>query len=150
VRILLDTHCWLWWHLEPERMSRGALELVADPYHQIAFSVASSWEIVVKYALGKLRLPEPPESYIPSRLEAQGLRILPIEQVHALGVASLPSLHADPFDRVLIAQAQVEKLKLLTADPRILAYDVETIWAGVGEPPPRRAHRIRVSRSRAR
>jgi PIN domain nuclease of toxin-antitoxin system len=147
VRILLDTHCWLWWLESSDRLSRGALELMGDPYHEFTFSVASTWEIGVKYALGKLRLPEPPERFIPPRLEEQGTRVLPVEQIHALRVASLPPLHDDPFDRLLIAQAQVERLALMTADPRIVEYDVETIWAAAGESPkPRRRGRRAVRR----
>src|SRR6185503_1297311 len=98
-----------------------------------------SWEIAIKVAIGKLTLPDKPARYVPSALAVQGMNALPVEHSHALRVADLPPLHADPFDRMLVAQAQLERMTLLTADPAILAYDVRTLWAGEGEPPrPRR------------
>lgn len=143
MRILLDTHCWIWCLEAPERLSRGAQDLIADQGNQVFLSAASSWEMAIKHAAGKLRLPEAPERYVPSRLEALAMSVLPVELPHTLRVASLPPLHGDPFDRLLVAQAQIERLSLLTADPEILRYDVETIWAGVDEPPrrPRRRRR---------
>ncbi len=127
MRILLDTHCWLWLQVAPERLRRSSLELVEDRGNDLLLSAASSWEIAVKYGLGKLALPEPPATYVPSRMATSGVGGLPIEHIHALRVADLPPLHRDPFDRLLVAQAQEEKLTLLTADPQILAYDVECI-----------------------
>lgn len=147
MRILLDTQCWLWWFLEPDRLSRGASNLLTDGSHEVLFSAASSWEIAIKCAAGKLKLPEPPERYVPDRLADQGMQALPVQQAHALHVASLPRIHADPFDRLLVAQAQIERLRLLTADPEILRYDVETIWASVQEPPRSPQRRRRRARS---
>ncbi len=137
MKLLLDTQCWLWWFLSAERLSRGARERIAARRDPLYLSAASSWEIAIKTALGKLHLPEPPARYVPSRLAEQGIAPLPIEHVHALRTADLPRLHADPFDRLLVAQAQLERMTLLTADPQMLAYDVEVLWAGKG-PPPRR------------
>lgn len=148
MRILVDTQCWLWWLEGSERLSRGTVHVLADGAHELLFSAASSWEIAIKYAAGKLRLPEPPERYVPDRLADQGMKALPVQQVHALRVASLPPHHADPFDRLLVAQAQIERLRLLTADPEILRYDVETIWASAQAPPPSpRRRRRRRARS---
>lgn len=110
-------------------------ELVGDGANDVYLSAASSWEIAIKTSLGKLKLPEPPERYVPRRLAAQGMRGLPIEHVHALRVASLPPLHQDPFGRMLVAQAQVEAMSLLTVDENIAAYDVEVVWAGQGAAP---------------
>jgi len=140
VKVLIDTQCWLWWFLSADRLGSGARELIAAARDPLYLSAASSWEIAIKTALGKLALPEPPARYVPSRLAEQGMSGLPIEHAHALRTAELPALHADPFDRLLVAQAQIERMTLLTADPQILAYDVETLWGGYG-PPPRRKRR---------
>jgi PIN domain nuclease of toxin-antitoxin system len=98
-------------------------------------SAASSWEIAIKYALKKLRLPESPGRYIPTRLERGAVTALPIEHAHALRVAELPHHHRDPFDRLLIAQAQLEGATVATADPRFLLYEVDVLWAAAGEAP---------------
>ena len=89
----------------------------------------------MKTSLGKLTLPEPPRQYVPSRLAAQGIQGLCIEHVHALNVASLPAHHQDPFDRLIVARAQVEKMPILTTNESIAAYEIEAIWAGRGEVP---------------
>jgi PIN domain nuclease of toxin-antitoxin system len=129
LRILLDTHAWLWMTLTPERLSSHARTLVEAREHALYLSAASAWEIAVKYSQGKLRLPDPPLKYVPSRLEQLGVLPLPIDEVHALHVATLPVHHRDPFDRLLIAQAQLEHLPILTSDPVFAAYDVRTIAA---------------------
>jgi PIN domain nuclease of toxin-antitoxin system len=90
----------------------------------------SSWGIAIKSALGKLRLPEPAISFVPKRMAAQALHALPITHSHALAVADLPHHHNDPFDRLLIARAQLEGMALLTADRAIRAYSVEIVWCG--------------------
>ena len=129
MRILLDTQCWLWMSLAPERLSARARRLVEDQENVLYLSAASAWEIAIKHALGKLRLPAPPASYVPDRVTALGVQPLPIEHAHTLHVATLPPHHRDPFDRVLVAQAQLDDLPILTADPLIAAYDVTTIAA---------------------
>ena len=135
MNVLIDTQCWLWWFAEEERLNERARELIGNGENVVCFSAASSWEIAIKCSMGKLKLPEPPELYVPGRLASQGLRGLPVEHVHALRVASLPNHHRDPFDRLLVAQAQSESLAVLTVDPRIALYDVETVWAGQGSRP---------------
>ncbi len=127
MRILLDTQCWLWMAASPERLSARARKLVETTEHELLLSAASAWEIAIKHALGKLRLPEPPARYVPKRLETMRTVPLPIEHGHALRVASLPPHHRDPFDRMLVAQAQIEDLPILTADPVFTRYDVEVI-----------------------
>ena len=129
MKILLDTQCWLWMALSPERFSSSARNLVEDRQHVLYLSAASAWEISIKYGLGRLRLPEPPVSYVPSRATTLGVLTLPIGQHHALHVASLPPHHRDPFDRMLVAQAQIEDLPVLTADPIFSSYDVTAIRA---------------------
>lgn len=141
MRILVDTQCWLWWFLSSDRLSQGARDTIAAARDPLYLSAASAWEIAIKVGLRKLRLPQPPARYVPARLAEQGMNALPIEHAHALRVAELPAHHSDPFDRLLVAQAQVERMTVMTADPKILAYDVETLWAGEAEPPPVRRRR---------
>ena len=129
MNILLDTQCWLWMALSPDRLSASACALVETGDNELYLSAASAWEIAIKHSLGKLRLPEPPARYVPSRLDVLRTRPLPIEHSHALHVATLPDHHRDPFDRLLIAQAQLEELPILTADPVFARYEVTTIAA---------------------
>ena len=112
-----------------ERLSSHARSLVEGHEHELCLSAASAWEIAIKYSQGKLRLPDPPLKYVPTRLERLGVLSLPIDQAHALHVSTLPLHHRDPFDRLLIAQAQLEHLPILTSDPVFAAYDVRTIAA---------------------
>jgi len=102
MRFLLDTQCWLWMQAEPDRFSPETRKLLLDPSNELFLSAASSWEIAIKYALGKLPLPEPPSTYVPSRMQSSGVIGLAIEHAHALHVESLPSHHRDPFDRLLV------------------------------------------------
>jgi PIN domain nuclease of toxin-antitoxin system len=129
MRILLDTQCWLWMAFAPERFTTAARRLVEARDNVLYLSAASAWEIAIKHALGKLRLPEPPGIYVPARIAALGVESLAIDHHHALRVATLPPHHRDPFDRLLVAQAQIEDVAILTADALLRAYDVETIAA---------------------
>jgi PIN domain nuclease of toxin-antitoxin system len=129
MRILLDTQCWLWMAASPDRFSPRARALVETFDHELFLSSASAWEIAIKHALGKLQLPEPPTRYVPSRVERLKTTPLSIEHDHALRVAALPPLQRDPFDRMLVAQAQAENLSILTADPMIGRYNVDVIPA---------------------
>lgn len=125
---LIDTHVFLWWLLDSARLSSEGRRLLGDPTNEFLLSTASAVELAIKVGQGRLTLPEPVESYVPSRLGSEGFQALPVELAHALRVARLPPIHGDPFDRILIAQAQVEGLAIVTADPAIARYDVETIW----------------------
>ena len=127
MRVLLDTQYWLWMASAPERLSPRARTIVESIDNELFLSAGSAWEIAIKHALGKLQLPEPPDRYVPSRMSALGTSPLPIEHAHALRVATLPSHHRDPFDRLLVAQAQIERLPILTADRIFERYDVDTI-----------------------
>jgi len=115
--------------LAPERFSARGRALVEDTENVLYLSAASAWEIAIKHALGKLRLPQPPAAYVPSRMSALGIIPLSVEHAHALHVMTLPAHHRDPFDRVIVAQAQLEALGVLTSDPALRAYDVEIISA---------------------
>ena len=125
MRLLLDTHTFLWFVTNDPQLSENALEAVAEPANEVLLSPASYWEIAIKVGLGKLSLPMPPGDYVPDRLLSSGVVGLPIEHGHALHVASLPYHHRDPFDRLLIAQAQIEQLTILTADRQLAQYDVQ-------------------------
>lgn len=130
MRVLVDTHCWLWQLGEPQRLGEEARTTLSLPENEVFLSAASAWEIVIKHALGRLSLPIPPTEYIPSRMAALGNISLPVTQTHVLRVEDLPLHHKDPFDRVLIAQALAEGLHFVTADPVLRMYQVPIIWAG--------------------
>lgn len=127
--LLLDTQVWLWMLAAPGRLSESARRLVEDGGNALLFSAASSWEIAIKHGLGRLDLPDAPERYVPDRMRASGVRGLAVEHAHALRVSTLEPHHRDPFDRVLIAQAQVEGVAILSADPIFGRYDVQVIPA---------------------
>jgi PIN domain nuclease of toxin-antitoxin system len=129
VKLLLDTQCWLWWFSQPEKLSEEAIEHIADDTNEVWFSVASIWEIGIKVAIGKLPLPEPIDDYISTRMTQLGTRTLEIKASHALRAAALPLRHRDPFDRMLIAQAQIEGMTLVSADLMFNQYEVSLLWA---------------------
>jgi PIN domain nuclease of toxin-antitoxin system len=124
----LDAHAFIWWVLDTPRLSDPCREILADGENEILFSTVSSYEIAYKADRGRIALPDTPEAYIRSRLAANGFESLAVELSHAIRAGTLPDIHRDPFDRLLVAQAQIEGLPILTADPAIARYDVETIW----------------------
>ena len=126
MKILLDTHVFLWLQTERKRLGEH-LSLVEDPHTERLLSAVSSWEIAIKHRLGRLPLPEPPQRYVPSRMRAIGAQGLAIEHRHALAVAELEPLHKDPFDRLLVAQAQALDVTILTADTTVVQYPVRTL-----------------------
>ena len=128
MKVLLDTHTFLWWVDDSPRLSNSVKEVIANPENTIFFSVVSAWEIVIKQGIGKLALPEPAEMYIPSRLKSNRFSVLTINLSHILQIASLPSLHKDPFDRLLIAQSQIESFPILSVDQLVSQYPVSVIW----------------------
>jgi PIN domain nuclease of toxin-antitoxin system len=130
VRYLFDTGVWLWTVGSLTRLNPKAHDLLRDGTHELYFSAASSWEIAIKAAIGKLTLPESPAIYVPRRLAIQGIQNLPMVSRHALAVHDLPRHHDDPFDRLLIAQAQTENMVVMTADKVFLKYKVDLLWCG--------------------
>lgn len=128
MRVLLDTHAFLWAASDDPRLSAFARDLIADRAYDALLSAASAFEIAVKFARGRLELPEGPAKYLATRIAAFGFETLPITVEHAVEAGSLPAIHGDPWDRLLIAQARVEAIPILTADTMIRRYDVETIW----------------------
>jgi len=125
MRILFDSHALYWWTEEPHRCPLHLQNLIRDPENELFFSPASIWELSIKAARGKLRL----SPRMIADIKAEGIIELPITTKHAVLVASLPRIHDDPFDRMLIAQTLVEGLVLATRDATIKRYDVPTIEA---------------------
>jgi PIN domain nuclease of toxin-antitoxin system len=122
LKLLLDTHVWLWWNTEPTRLSKMAHRQIGDARNEVFLSVASVWEMAIKRRLGKLPIPDPVGSYVARRLAVDDVKPLPIGVDHAAAVETLELLHRDPFDRLLIVQARHESLRLLTVDAQVLAY----------------------------
>jgi PIN domain nuclease of toxin-antitoxin system len=131
VRLLLDTQCWLWWFAQPEKLNGSVIAQIADEANDVWFSVASVWELGIKVSIGKLPIPEPIEDYVSTRMTQLGARSLEITVSHALRVAALPLHHRDPFDRMLIAQAQLENMTLVSADSMFNQYEVSLLWAAI-------------------
>ncbi|MCD4716015.1 MAG: type II toxin-antitoxin system VapC family toxin [Desulfobacterales bacterium] len=128
MNLLLDTHAFLWWITDAPKLSKTARELMGNGQNILYWSAASSWEVSIKYALGRLPLPEIPEIFLPSELSQNRIESLPVIDAHAFRAGHLPRYHRDPFDRMLIAQAQVESLALLSNDQKLGFYDVDVRW----------------------
>ncbi len=126
--VLLDTHIWIWLIQAPENLTPSVLKKFEDPRTKLYLSVASIWEIAIKTRLGKLKLPEPAGAYVPKQNRLLGIEDLPISSSHAFKSAELPTVHSDPFDRLLISTALVEGLPIATADPVFKKYEVELIF----------------------
>jgi PIN domain nuclease of toxin-antitoxin system len=129
MRVLLDTQVWLWMLASPDRLSTESRALLIAADNELLFSAASAWEIAIKHGLGKLQLPESPAEYIPRMMVHTSVTPLPVHHRHALHVAELPEHHRDPFDRLLVAQAQVEQVPIITADRHFLQYDIAVLSA---------------------
>jgi PIN domain nuclease of toxin-antitoxin system len=127
VKLLLDTHTFIWWDSDPTQLSPTAAAALRDPANEVFLSVVSVWEIVIKSRLGKLTL-RLPLADIVTQQQANGIRILEVSLAHVLGVESLPPAHNDPFDRLLAAQAIAEGMELVTADPMFAHYPVPVLW----------------------
>ncbi|MBC5815407.1 MAG: type II toxin-antitoxin system VapC family toxin [Candidatus Eremiobacteraeota bacterium] len=127
--LLLDTHAFLRAAADPSKLSRNARAAIGNPANNVFVSAAVAWEITIKRDLGKIVLPLNPAMYVPTRLSMLGFKPLPITQEHALAVNGLPKLHKDPFDRIMIAQAQVEGCTFVTDDAASLHYPVHILKA---------------------
>ena len=129
MKLLLDTHVWLWMALAPQRLGADARSMLTDRANALFLSIASAWEIVLKDARGKLELPMDAPAYLRSRIALSGAELLNLSLDHLFALRSLPDHHGDPFDRILVAQAKVEGMSLMSADPRVLSHRVATIDA---------------------
>ncbi len=127
MRVLLDTHVFLWAITDSPKLSQQQQEVFLDEASEIYLSVASVWEMLIKAGLGKLPLPAPATEYLLKQMEQNRVLLLPIRPAHLMELQRLPPLHRDPFDRMLVAQARGENMSLLSADERIRQYGVQTI-----------------------
>lgn len=124
MRLLLDTHIFLWLITGDQRLPEVMQRDILNPANEVYLSAISLWEISVKYQLGKLPLPEPPENYLPVQRERHMIASLPLDEASVSQLAKLPSIHRDPFDRILICQALEHRLTIVTVDEMIRAYPV--------------------------
>jgi PIN domain nuclease of toxin-antitoxin system len=114
--------------MDDPQLSAQAKDIIQDGSNEILLSAASAWEIAIKAARGRLLLPETPDRYVSQRMLEHHLEALPVLLSHALQVYHLPPIHADPFDRLLVAQCQIENIPILSADPNLPSYGIEVIW----------------------
>jgi len=128
MKYLLDTHTFLWWNLDDPQLSERVRAIITDGRNEIFISAASAWEIAIKTAKGRLVLPEEPAQSLAARIDQHHFQALPVQISHAVHVYGLSDHHADPFDRLLVAQCQLEGLPLISRDGDIQKYDVEVIW----------------------
>ena len=128
MRFLLDTHVFLWWIMDSPQISENVRRLISEGSSDLFWSAASSWEIAIKYANGKLPLPDEPEVFIESELSTNRISSLSITDAHSFMAGKLPVHHRDPFDRMLIAQSNFENMPLITSDQIISKYEVKTVW----------------------
>jgi PIN domain nuclease of toxin-antitoxin system len=128
MKVLLDTATFLWVTLDDPRLSDRARTVFEDPSNEVFLSAVSAWEIAVKHALGRLPLPSAPAEFVPAQRVAHDISTLALDERAALRLAELPSLHRDPFDRMLVCQAIENDLVILTSDAAVRAYAVTTEW----------------------
>lgn len=127
MNLLFDTHIFIWWDSEPARLSQHILTLCKDPANRLWLSVASIWEIQIKHQLGKLQLQQPLAEIVEWQQQVNHISLLPVEVSHVLALERLPAHHKDPFDRILIAQASVAELTLMSVDPIFKAYGIDVL-----------------------
>ena len=128
MRLLLDTHAFLWWAANSDKLSRKAHAAISDRANECFLSVVSAWEMAIKVSVGKLKLPDALDQFVPAQLVANGFVQLPMEFRHAVKVSTLTFHHRDPFDRLLIAQAIEENMHIVSADAMFKRYGVNRIW----------------------
>lgn len=128
MKLLLDTHAFLWFVTSDPQLSETALDLIAEPTNEILISPASYWEIAIKVSLGKYPLSVPFEKFFQEGIDGSDMAILPIEVRHAAVLASLPMHHKDPFDRMIVSQGIAEQIPIVSADAALDAYGVQRLW----------------------
>lgn len=128
MKCLLDTHTMVWFWLDDPRLSSSALKIIGDSRNSILISPASYWELAIKISLGKYQLPVAYESFFREQLSRTDFDVLPIALRHTAALIAMPFYHRDPFDRLIVAQAQVEALPLVSNDPLLDRYGIERVW----------------------
>jgi len=128
MKLILDTHTFIWWDSEPTKLSSQAYSQCQNSQNELLLSVVSLWEMQIKIQLGKLRLALPLKEIVETQQKTNNIEILPVTLAHVLALENLPSHHKDPFDRMLIAQAMVEEAALVSGDPNIAKYSVKVVW----------------------
>ena len=128
IRLIIDTHAFIWWNNEPHLLSRTAQAALTDPANLLYLSIVSVWEMQIKVQLGKLSLPPSLPAVVERNRTINRVHLLGVTPEHIYALDGLPAIHKDPFDRLLIAQTLVEGATLLTADTHITAYPVTTLW----------------------
>lgn len=128
MKLLLDTHALVWTLAEPNRLSPRARMAVSDPGSMLFASVTSAWELAILQSLGRVQLDVPLESVFTVHLAAMGIRLLPIQLGHVTRLSTLPQIHRDPFDRMIIAAALAEEFAIVSRDREFSRYDVSVVW----------------------
>lgn len=128
MKLLLDTHVFLWWCAADPKLSQGAVDAIADGANDVFVSAVNGWEIAIKTRLGKLPLPQPPAAFMTAMLRRHAFDVLSVSLDHALAEFDLPAHHNDPFDRLLVAQARCEEMTLVSNDAVLEHYDVAGLW----------------------
>jgi PIN domain nuclease of toxin-antitoxin system len=128
MKLLLDTCTFLWWIRGGSEITGRVVDVVRAAENEVYLSAASAWEIALKHGRGHLKLSDPPERYVAAQRDAHHITSLPVDEESALHVSRLPDLHRDPFDRMLVAQAIVHGLTIVTPDPLVLQYPARTMW----------------------
>jgi PIN domain nuclease of toxin-antitoxin system len=128
MRLLLDTHAFIWWIEDDPRLSNAARVLLQDRANGVFLSIGSIWEIAIKVGVGRLRMPSELRAFLADQVARTGFSLLPIAFEHVVAVHALPQHHRDPFDRLLIAQSRQEGLSLVSRDEKLALYDVELVW----------------------
>lgn len=128
MRVLLDTQVFLWWITDDPRISSKAHEIIRAGHNELFLSAASAWEIAIKAQIGRLKLFDKPDVFIPDQLAKNSIEGLPVHISHALHVYNLPNHHRDPFDCMIIAQAELEGMSIISADKVFAKYHVKVLW----------------------
>jgi PIN domain nuclease of toxin-antitoxin system len=128
MNLLLDTHAFLWWCSAPNRLSATALAACQDRNNSLSTSVVSAWEIQIKVQLGKLAIPSALEDLLQHQQQVNNMQVLPVLLPHVYALATLPPHHKDPFDRLIVAQAAVENMMIVSADSKLVQYPVIVVW----------------------
>ena len=127
MKLLLDTHIFLWYITKDKRLPKALQDSIRNVENQVFLSVVSLWETIVKYKIGKLSLPQPPEIYLPTQRRRHQIASIDLDEASVSHLASLPNIHRDPFDRILICQAIERGLVLMTVDEKIIQYPIQVL-----------------------